>query len=195
MAHIADDIGHLISAASVIVAGPGLGRDQWAKHMLQQCVSAGLPLLLDADALNLIAAGEVKVDNLKQAVLTPHPGEAARLLGTDTAAVQADRYAAAQALQAQYGGVVILKGAGSIVADADGLTVIPSGNAGMAAGGSGDVLSGVVGALIAQGFGLAAAATLGAYAHGLAGDIAAQQGQRGMAASDLISCVRKSVNP
>lgn len=189
-----EDMAVLVKTASVIVIGPGLGRDDWAKQLLRLSLASKLPLLIDADALNLLAEMDQPV-SLANAVLTPHPGEAARLLLSETSIVQADRFKAALALQAKWGGVCVLKGAGTIVAGANSQTVIPTGNAGMAAGGSGDVLSGIIGALMAQKFNPDEAARLGAYVHGLAGDKAAEQGQRGMLASDLIACLREIMNP
>ncbi len=179
-----------LARPSVLVVGPGLGRSPWSEQMLQQAVKTGLPLVLDADALNIIAAGRV-VPNAcggQRWLLTPHPAEAARLLGITTAEVQADRFAAVQALQARYQATVILKGAGSLVASEGELTgIIGDGNPGMASGGMGDLLSGILGALLAQGLAFADAARLGASLHACAADLAAsQQGQRGLLATDLI---------
>src|SRR5690606_26248422 len=121
-------------------------------------------------------------------LLTPHPGEAARLLGVNTADVQADRYAFVQAIQQRYGGAVILKGAGSLVASKNGLPgVVIEGNPGMATGGMGDVLSGILGGLLAQGLSLGDSAQLGACLHAAAADLAADEvGQRSLLATDLI---------
>jgi NAD(P)H-hydrate epimerase len=147
--------------------------------------------VLDADGLNLLAAGkltgELQRDNW---VLTPHPGEAARLLQCATAEIQADRFAAAQALQERYGGVVVLKGYGTLIAGADELLLSDYGNPGMASGGMGDVLSGVLGSLLAQQLAPLRATALGVCLHGAAADIAAAEGQRGLAASDLIPEMR-----
>ena len=145
-------------------------------------------MVLDADGLNLLAAGQLaERDNW---VLTPHPGEAGRLLGCATAAVQADRFAAVRALQQRYGGVAILKGNGSLIAYHKQLLLCDYGNPGMASGGMGDVLSGVIGALLAQHMAPLEAAALGVCLHGAAGDIAAGEGQRGLAATDLIPEMR-----
>jgi hydroxyethylthiazole kinase-like uncharacterized protein yjeF len=156
-----------------------------------------VPLVIDADALNIIADGRVVKQPYKDNwILTPHPGEAARLLGCSSAEIQQDRFAAVAELQRRFGGTVILKGAGTLVADTETATIgiCPYGNPGMAAGGMGDVLSGVLGALLAQGLSPAVAARLGVCLHGRAGDIAASSGQRGMMATDLIAHLRQLVN-
>lgn len=182
----------LLVRPTVLVVGPGLGRSPWSEQMLQQAVKSGLPLVLDADALNILAEGRViPVSGHQQHspwLLTPHPAEAARLLGVTTAEVQADRFGAVRALAARYNASVILKGAGSLVASVDGLIgVVTDGNPGMATGGMGDVLSGVLGALIAQSLSPLDAARLGAVIHACAADLAADDvGQRSLLATDLI---------
>lgn len=186
----------VLAKPSVVVLGPGLGRESWSEQMLQQATLTDLPLVMDADALNLLAEGRV-VRNSKRDnwVLTPHPGEAARLLSLSVAEVQADRFAAARALQKKFGGVVVLKGAGTIIASDDQLVVANVGNPGMATGGMGDVLSGVIGALMAQGLSLFDAAQLGVCAHGDAADLAvAESGVRGVMATDLIPYIRELLN-
>lgn len=179
-----------LTRPTVLVVGPGLGRSPWSEQMLQQAVKSGLPLVLDADALNIIAAGRVVPPNTRRDdwVLTPHPGEAGRLLAVETAQIQQDRFAAITALQQRYGGAVILKGAGSLVAAEDGrIGVVTAGNPGMATGGMGDVLSGILGGLIAQGLTIREAARLGACLHATAADLAADEvGQRSLLATDLI---------
>ncbi len=189
--HDGDDFAPLLAAADVLVVGPGLGLSAWALELLQLALASGKPAVLDADALNLLAAG-VLVDTPPCAprVLTPHPGEAARLLACTTADVQADRFAAVLALQRRYGGVQVLKGNGSLVCDGDSVLLSDYGNPGMASGGMGDVLSGVIGALLAQHLRPVEAAALGVCLHGAAADIAAGDGQRGLAASDLMSHLR-----
>ena len=184
----------LFAAATVIAIGPGLGQSGWACGLLQRALGSGLPLVLDADALNLVAAGELRVP--ANAVLTPHPGEAARLLHTDVASVQRDRFAAARALAKRYGAGIVLKGAGTIVADRDGtLRLVDAGNPGMAVGGMGDVLTGVISALLAQGLPPPEAASCGALLHSVAGDSAAINGERGLLPSDLMPCLRRHANP
>lgn len=182
----------LLARPTLLVVGPGLGRTPWSEQMLQQAIKSGLPLVLDADALNILAEGRVvPVAGHQQHspwLLTPHPAEAARLLGVTTTEVQADRFAAVRAISARYNASVILKGAGSLVASADGLIgVVTDGNPGMASGGMGDVLSGILGGLVAQGLTAHEAARLGAVVHACAADLAAEDlGQRSLLATDLI---------
>lgn len=183
----------LLARPTLLVVGPGLGRSPWSEQMLQQAIKSGLPLVLDADALNILAEGRVvPADSVgshhSEWILTPHPAEAARLLGITTAEVQADRFAAVQAISARYRASVILKGAGSLVASPEGLIgVVTDGNPGMASGGMGDVLSGILGGLVAQGMNARDGARLGAVVHACAADLAADdQGQRSLLATDLI---------
>ena len=159
--------------------------------MLQAATAAGKPTVLDADALNMLAAGRVVAESRRDSwVLTPHPGEAARLLASSTAQVQADRFAAVRAIQQRHGGVALLKGNGTLVADADQLLLGDYGNPGMASGGMGDVLSGVIGSLLAQHMPPLEATALGVCLHGAAADLAAEDGQRGLLASDLMPHMR-----
>ncbi|MDC0661686.1 NAD(P)H-hydrate dehydratase [Marinobacter sp. SS21] len=157
------ELAPLIRNATTLVCGPGLGQSAWGQQMLQQVLACGQPKVLDADALNLLAQRvPVRADNH---ILTPHPGEAARLLDLTVAEVEADRLAAASALHNKYGGVIVLKGAGTVVAGSAGLAIVQGANPGMATGGMGDVLSGIIGALLAQ-LGAAEQATeLGATLH------------------------------
>jgi len=188
-----EDLSPLLARADVIAIGPGLGQGEWARALFQQAMRSGRPLIVDADALNLLAVSPHALDDT---VLTPHPGEAARLLGCTTGEVQADRFAAARAIAQRYGCVVVLKGAGTIVAAPDGaLRVIDAGNPGMAVGGMGDVLTGVIAALRAQGLAAFDAASAGALLHALAGDAAAWDGQRGLLPSDLMPHLRRLANP
>lgn len=192
------DIESLLDAPTVIVAGPGLGQASWGEQLLQQVTLTDKTLVLDADALNILAAGRVvrkaKRDNW---VLTPHPGEAARLLGKTTAEVQADRFQAAIDLQAKYGGVIVLKGAGTIICNTEGrLALYLGGNPGMASGGMGDILAGIIGGLLAQGLDIIDAAQLGVCLHAEAADLAATEfGERGLQATDLIGELQTLVNP
>jgi ADP-dependent NAD(P)H-hydrate dehydratase / NAD(P)H-hydrate epimerase len=183
----------LLSRPSVLVVGPGLGRSPWSEQMLQQAFKSGLPMVLDADALNILAAGRVVPDTATRAnwLLTPHPGEAARLLGVTINDISADRFGSVERLQKKLGGAVILKGAGSLVAGESGrMGVVTQGNPGMATGGMGDVLSGIAGALIAQGLSVENAARLSAVLHATAADLAADEmGQRGLLAMDIIPYV------
>ncbi len=195
----------LAAAADVIVLGPGMGRSDWSKRCIELALLSGKPLVVDADALNLLAAvPRALVDG---SVLTPHPAEAGRLLGISTAEVQFDRYAAVAAMAKAYNAVCVLKGAGSLIARpprADGaeddphpdIAVCPYGNPGLATGGSGDVLAGVCGALLAQGLPAFKATRAAVLAHALAGDLAAEDGgERGMLAGDLLPKLRRVLNP
>lgn len=184
----------LAERANVIAIGPGLGQTDWAKLLFDYALSSGLPLVVDADALNLLSARPRKNDNW---ILTPHVAEAARLLGRSTHEIQADRFSAARDLQREFGGLVILKGAGTLVTTQDEHQFLcAEGNPGMATGGMGDVLTGIISGLLAQGVSLQDAACLGVCLHAQAGDMAARAaGERGLLASDLMSWVRRLANP
>ncbi|MBP8853332.1 MAG: NAD(P)H-hydrate dehydratase [Moraxellaceae bacterium] len=189
----AADLAPLLARATVVVLGPGLGQDHWAGSLYGAVLDSRLPLVLDADGLNLLAQ---QPDSRSERILTPHPGEAARLLETTTKAIQADRFAAVRTLQERFGGTVILKGSGSLIASADGIELCPYGNPGMGSGGMGDLLAGIIGALRAQGLSADTAAAAGAMVHALAGDDAAYvAGERGLIASDLLPFVQQRVNP
>lgn len=183
----------LLQRATVVLIGPGLGQQHWAEELLSVVLESSLPLVVDADALNLLAAEPAYRQNW---ILTPHPGEAGRLLGVSTKEIQQDRFAAAAGLQASLGGVVVLKGPGTLVLGRDGLPgLCAAGNPGMASGGMGDVLGGVIAALLAQGLDLREAAALGVCLHATAADRAAQaDGERGLLASDLFPHLRHLVN-
>ena len=179
----------LCERADVLVVGPGLGQQAWGRSLLSTALASGRPQVWDADALNLLAAGVVSAP--QDVVLTPHPGEAARLLGIASAEVQADRPAAALALARKYQATVVLKGAGSLVAAADGrLLLCDLGHPAMASAGLGDVLAGLIGALRAQGLQAFEAAALGVWLHAGAGQRQGELG-RGLAASDLIPAIRQ----
>ncbi|MCH1932052.1 NAD(P)H-hydrate dehydratase [Shewanella sp. A25] len=175
----------------VIVLGPGLGKQDWGYNLLKAAGLSDKPCVIDADALNLLSTEPRKQHNW---VLTPHPGEAARLLGMSVAEIEADRFAAVRALQQKYGGVVLLKGAGTLIFDGKQMVVAPVGNPGLASGGCGDVLSGIIGALMAQGMDNMQATIVGVVVHGCAADLSAVQGERGMLASDLMPFIRQLVN-
>ena len=184
----------LLAWGAVAVIGPGLGQGKWAQQLFQAAVDSRLPLVVDADGLNLLAGEPLRRDNW---LLTPHPGEAARLLQSTTDEVERDRPAAVSAISERYGGVCVLKGAGSLIAGAgiDRLALCNHGNAGMAVAGTGDILSGVLAALIGQGLAVADAARLGVWVHALAGDRwRQQQGERGMLASELLPLIRQQLN-
>lgn len=200
----------LLGRASVIVIGPGLGQSAWSSQLLQaaQAKQVDQPLVVDADALNGLASGSLvqrpKRDNW---ILTPHPGEAARLLGCSIAQIQADRFEAVKLLQQRYGGVVVLKGAGTLICDGHHIRLCCRGNPGMASGGMGDVLSGVIAALLGQMAGrmsgvgsidrsvMFEAASIAVDLHAQAADILAQRhGEIGLLASDLIAQTRVLLN-
>lgn len=190
----ADELDGLLERATHVAVGPGLGQDAWARQLLAHVLDSGLPLVLDADALNLLAVQPQRRDDW---VLTPHPGEAARLLGRSTAAVQAGRLEALADLHARYGGIVVLKGSGSLVGRAGEIPyVIDRGNPGMATAGMGDVLTGAIAGLWAQLPQRALeAAAAAAWAHATAGDAAANRGERGLLAGDLLGELRACLNP
>ncbi len=211
----------LLARADVIAMGPGLGQGEWGNALFGAALDTKLPMVVDADALNTLAA-----DPLMHAdwILTPHPGEAARLLGMSIEEIQADRFTAAREIVASFGGVCVLKGAGTLVASFnmarraseasratdiktgraseasratlyDGVvSVCDRGNPGMASGGMGDVLIGVIAGLRAQGLKSPDAARLGVWAHAAAGDDAAASGEAGMMASDLFPHLRRRLN-
>ncbi len=188
----AKEIQPLVEKADVIILGPGLGQTEWAKTLWASICASELPLLLDADALNLLAQTNLYHNNW---VLTPHPGEAARLLSSTVDEVQNDRLTALKTIQKRYGGVCVLKGAGSLILSPSSLPVVcTKGNPGMSSAGMGDILSGVIGGLMAQRIPLGDAAKLGVYLHAMAGDLAAKEGERGMLATDLYPYLRRLVN-
>ncbi len=198
MCHAVEDaaeLAPLLAQATVIAIGPGLGQARWGQAMLDAVLASDKPLVIDADALQLLAVRQQRNDRW---LLTPHPGEAAALLGMPAAAtVQQDRFAALRSLQGRYGGVCLLKGSGTLV-QGQGVppTVIDGGNPGMASGGMGDVLTGIVAALRAQGLSSLDAACFGADIHARAADeVAREGGERGLLASDLLARLRPLVNP
>ena len=173
------------------VLGPGLGQDAATRELVRAFARAcPVPLVVDADGLNALAPlGADAKANLRRpapTILTPHPGEMARLLGRTTADVQRDRPSAATGLAGRTGAIVVLKGERTLVAEPNGrAAIVPCGNPGMATGGTGDVLAGVVGSLLAR-HGALVAATAAAYVHGRAGDLAAERwGEEGLTAGDL----------
>ncbi|WP_426700210.1 NAD(P)H-hydrate dehydratase [Rhodanobacter sp. Col0626] len=179
----------MLERASVLALGPGLGQGAWGHALWLTALDANKPLVLDADGLNLLVREPRRF--IAPTILTPHPGEAARLLGVSTTVVEQDRFSAARELAKRHAAVVVLKGAGSLVADPSGrLDVCPWGNPGMASGGMGDLLTGIVAALLAQGCSAWQAACLGVSLHARAGDRAALSGERGLLASDLLDPLR-----
>jgi len=189
----AADLEPLLDRADVIAFGPGLGRSAWAKALFEIVAADTRPAVWDADGLNWLAE---KPNRAESRIITPHPGEAGVLLKMPTADVQANRIDAVNALQDRFGGVAVLKGAGSLVSAGAGVpSISTSGNPGMAAAGMGDVLTGIIAAMLAQGLSARQAALAGVESHARAGDIAARGGERGLIASDLIEALRRVVNP
>jgi ADP-dependent NAD(P)H-hydrate dehydratase / NAD(P)H-hydrate epimerase len=196
MAHAVDGpqtLQPMLDKASVLALGPGLGQSAWGHALWTTALDAGKPTVLDADGLNLLHA-EPRVLPAR-IVLTPHPGEASRLLGISTAEVQADRFNAVRTLARRFEAVVVLKGNGSLIASPEGeVAVCPWGNPGMASGGMGDTLTGIIAGLLAQGCAPFEAACLGVGLHARAADVAARHGERGLLAGDLLEPLRRLVN-
>lgn len=192
----AEEVAALMARADVVAIGPGLSQDEWAQQMWHAATLTQTPLVLDADALNLLAAAPTTLCSLER-ILTPHPAEAARLLDCSTAEVQRDRLSAVRGLAQRYRCVAVLKGACSLVASEGALPVIcDRGNPGMATGGMGDVLTGTVAALFGQLKSARLAAQIAVWAHATAGDKAAMKhGERGLIASDLFEYLRECLNP
>ena len=189
----ASDIEALLDRSDVLAIGPGLGVDAWAVALVEAALRRRKPSVLDADALNLLSQSPSVCENW---ILTPHPGEAGRLLGMTAGEIQADRLAAARAIVARYGGVVVLKGAGTLVLQENSLpSICDQGNPGMASPGMGDVLTGVIAGIAAQTADLAGAARTGVLVHAMAGDMAARRGERGLLATDLFTYLPTCVNP
>jgi NAD(P)H-hydrate epimerase len=189
----AQDVLSFCEGKQAVCIGPGLSTSREAADLVRRLVSdLPLPMVVDADGLNNL---EGRLDRVRQApakrILTPHPGEMARLLGVTVPEVQKDRLGTARKLATECGCVVVLKGAGTVVADADGTAfVVPSGNPGMASGGTGDVLTGIIGSLLAQGHDAGESACVGAFVHGKAGDRAMEtKGEHGLSATDLIEAL------
>ena len=189
-----DELMPLIKRANVIAIGPGLGQSEWAKLLFARVLESDLPIIIDADGLNLLAEEEQSSPNW---VITPHPGEAARLLKNDITTIQSDRFQSVKDLYEKYQGPVVLKGAGSIVTNLQGhLFVCSEGNPGMSTGGMGDVLTGVIAGLVAQGIDIERATQLGVLMHARAADMAAfDGGERGIIATDLMPYLRELANP
>lgn len=191
-AHSAENLEAFLPKINVIIVGPGLGVSEWARELVDFIFETKKPLVVDADALNLLAETPQKKSNW---ILTPHPGEAARLLKKTSNEIQKNRLSALKAIQKNYGGACVLKGAGSLILSNGKPSLCEAGNPGMATAGMGDVLSGVIGGLIAQGVSLSDAAKLGVLLHAMAGDLAAKDnGERGMLALDLMKYLRQLVN-
>jgi NAD(P)H-hydrate epimerase len=188
----AHELQRLLDMADVIAVGPGLGRSPWADELMSVLAKVERPCVWDADALFWLAeSASRKADR----IITPHPGEAGTLLSTSAAAVQSDRRMALDQLRKRYAGVVVLKGSGTLVSSPAGPPwLCTSGNPGMASPGMGDVLTGIIAALLGQGFAAEDAAAVGVEVHARAGDHAAEGGERGLLASDLLAELRGIIN-
>lgn len=189
----ADDLESLLESATVVVIGPGLGKSDWAKSLLNKVLLSRTPKVLDADSLNLLAESPIFREDW---ILTPHPGEASRLLNISCHEIQSNRFEAIRKLANRYCGVVVLKGAGTLIKGREeDISVCSAGNPGMATGGMGDILSGVIGGLLAQRLSFMMAAQVGVLIHSLAADRAAEEGgERGLLATDLFPHLRALVN-
>tara|TARA_R110000744_G_scaffold48929_17_gene106562 strand:+ start:3423 stop:4958 length:1536 start_codon:yes stop_codon:yes gene_type:complete len=198
-----DGLSAQLAWSTCLAIGPGLGTDKWATKLFNETMahieSEQKTCVIDADGLNLLAESQHAFSTIfspKHCVITPHPGEAARLLGCDVPDIEQDRLKAAQSLAKHYNAVCVLKGAGSIISNGEQSWICTDGNPGMATAGMGDTLTGIIAALLAQGMSATDAALYGVCLHGAAADIIAQQyGQRGMLASDLFEPLRVLVNP
>lgn len=190
----AKQLGPLLEKATVVVLGPGLGLDKWADDLWQAVITTSLPLIMDADGLNILATKPMKLR--PNWLLTPHPGEAARLLGSDVATIQNDRFQAGLAMYRTFGGMNILKGAGTILtSDLATQMLCTYGNPGMAVAGMGDILSGTIGGLVAQNLDFETAVCTAVMVHAKAGDLAAEKiGERGLLAHNLLPYIRQIVN-
>lgn len=192
MVKVADDDGQWFPGLAgdfVLAVGPGLGSTSWSESLLETCLDTEAALLVDADGLNLLAKRtQHKAITRDNWILTPHPAEAARLLACEVTDIQQDRVKAAMAIAKQFGACVVLKGCGTVVASASGkYAICAAGNPGMATAGSGDVLSGIIVALLGQGLSCYEAAQAGVLAHAVAGDLAAEtKGEIAMIAGDII---------
>jgi NAD(P)H-hydrate epimerase len=199
MCHGVEDahaLAPLLERATVVAVGPGLGRGEWGRAMLSAALAASQPLIVDADGLNLLAESAPDAHGSAQArIMTPHPGEAGRLLQCSSQHIEEDRFAAAGEIAQRYRATVVLKGAGTLVCESNqDIHVCEGGNPGMASGGMGDVLSGVIAGLVAQGLAPGVAARAGVLLHAAAADLAAADGERGLLAGDLMSPLRTLVN-
>ncbi|GAK87585.1 NAD(P)HX epimerase [Vibrio ponticus] len=178
--------------SSAVALGPGLGQSAHAEELFELVSRSSLPKVFDADALNLLTT-KPSVDPNR--IITPHPGEAARLLNCSINDVENNRYQAARDLSKKYGGVAILKGSGTVIDDGQHRYVCAAGNAGMATGGMGDALTGIIVALLAQGFTLSEAARMGVMLHSYAADLnVKQQGIVGLSAMDVVNTLRKALS-
>ena len=186
------NLGPLLKKASVIVLGPGLGQDAWAQKIFARAIESDLPLIIDADALHLLNKNGGENDHW---ILTPHPGEAAKLLSCTAEDIESDRVSAISALHELFKGVTVLKGAGTLTCYEHYLGFCTRGNASLATGGSGDVLAGIIAGLVAQGISLFEATNCGVLLHAMAAESISTHGTRGILAEDLLPALYPLVNP
>ena len=182
----------LLSKVDVVAIGPGLGLDDWARSVFKHVIKSNKPLVVDADGLNILSEKNFKREDW---VLTPHPGEAAKLLSKSSVEIQENRFLSLDKLKDNYGGTIVLKGNNTLIGNKDYVTnICTQGNPGMASAGMGDVLTGLIAAMMSQGYSQFEAASVGVEAHARAGDIAARRGERGLIAGDVINEIRGCVN-
>jgi NAD(P)H-hydrate epimerase len=187
------ELDEAIERANVVAIGPGLGKTEWGRKALDTVLKSSKPMVVDADALNLVAEAATRARG--NWILTPHPGEAGRLLGITTDEVQNDRLTALERLVERYHGTIVLKGAGTLVGTANQIPgLCERGNPGMATAGTGDVLTGAIAGILAQCGDTTLAARVGVLVHAMAGDAAARGGERGLLASDLTRELHNCVN-
>jgi hydroxyethylthiazole kinase-like uncharacterized protein yjeF len=191
-AESADDVSDVLEKIQVIVFGPGLGQSTWSKKIFSKMLTMPHNRIIDADGLNLLAKTPKYCDTW---ILTPHPREAARLLNISVEEVQADRISSVKQIQSKYGGTIVLKGAGTLIATKDDVVIFPKAVPSLATAGTGDVLSGIIGALLAQGVSTTQAAYIGVVVHSSAGMLEQSLGALGMLASDLFLHIRSLLNP
>lgn len=188
-----EEIQSVLEKATVLVLGPGLSQTPWGKTFFEAGLKTEKCMVVDADGLNWLANTPQKRSNW---ILTPHPGEAARLLGSSTQEVQKNRFEAVHALQKKYGGIIVLKGAGTLILDDEQhLSIQAGGFPVLATGGTGDVLAGLIGGLLSQKLSLSFAAKIGVNVHAQAAKREQEKGRRGMLASDLFLSLRELLNP
>lgn len=187
------NVAEIFAGKTVIVIGCGLGKSGWGRNLLKMALAQNLPKIIDADALNILSESGENFD-LTNSVITPHVGEASRLLALTTKEIQADRESAAQKLQKKYSAIIVLKGEGTLILG-EKLHQCSAGNAGMATAGMGDVLSGIIGGLVAQHLNLENAASFGVNIHAIAGDLVKkEQGEIGMMPTDLFQHIPQIIN-
>lgn len=198
--HSSSQLESLIEKSTVLLLGSGMGLEHAANSFLEHSINSSLPLIVDADGLNLLAENlDEDFEPRQNWILTPHPKEAARLLNTDVETIENNRFATIEQLVTKFKATVVLKGAGTLIKEYQENTISPTyvcdlGNPGMATAGMGDVLAGVISGLVAQKLSLKDACILGVFAHALAGDIVAKDGEKGILASDLLFFIKKIIN-